>query len=97
VEVVTMDNENDARCGDHHCDCGGCFEEEAPPDPRAEFLSLVQTILSLNEGAGAVYERLQATAAPFDRELASKLRACQQADEALIAYCRLKAEAAGRA
>jgi hypothetical protein len=80
-------------CGEDH----GELEDEAPPDPREQFLGLVQTILSLNAGAGAVYEQLQATVAPFDRELAAKLRACQKADEELIAYCRLKAEAAGRA
>jgi hypothetical protein len=67
-----------------------CCEE---PDPRGQFLGLVRTILSLNEGAGAVYAQLVSTAAPFDRELAARLRDCQRADEALIAYCRRKAEA----
>jgi endonuclease III len=67
-------------------------EEERELTPKEQFQALVRTILSLNEGAGPVYEQLTATAAPFDRELADRLEACRRADEALIAYCRSKAE-----
>lgn len=86
--MVIRDEEFEGDCDDECC-------EEVPPTPKEQFAGLVQTILSLNAGAGAVYERLQATAAPFDGELVKRLRACQQADEALIEYCRLKMEAAG--
>lgn len=83
---------DEAQGHDDDC-CEECQAEEAEPTPKEAFSGLVQTILSLNEGAGAVYGRLEAAAAPFDRELVLKLQACRRADEELIAYCRRKAEA----
>jgi len=68
------------------------YDDEPELSPKEEFQALVRTILSLNEGAGVVYEGLAATAAPFDRELVRRLQACREADEALIAYCRSKVE-----
>ena len=75
-------------------DDGGEAITLPPPDPKQAFLSLVSQIIALNGNSGAVYERLEATVAPYDRELAEHLRQCKVADDRLIAYCQRKMEQA---
>lgn len=86
-----MDNDDEFE-GEEDFDGG---EEDIvipPPDPKQAFLSLVSQIIALNGNSGAVYERLEATVAPYDKELAAHLRECKVADDRLIAYCQKKME-----
>lgn len=96
-----MDNNTGFDSDDFECDDNGETEDDGStyepvpePTPKDRFTVLVQQILSLHEGAGATYEKLEATVAPFDKELANIIRQCKVADDRLIAYCQRKVEQA---
>lgn len=96
METITgYDNEEFETDDEFECEEDDGSEADTlppPPDPKQAFLSLVSQIIALNGNSGAVYERLEATVAPFDRELAAHLRECKVADDRLIAYCQKKME-----
>ena len=95
-----MDNntgfESDGDYGDEDYEEGtddeGTEEVFTPPTPKEKFAGFCQQVLALHDRSGNAYGQLYDIVAPFDKELAAKLKACQVADEALIAYCRTKAE-----
>jgi len=63
-----------------------------PVATRDEFTQVVRGIVAAGLRSNAVYSLIQEKVGPFDRELAEHIRACQVADDRLMAYLAKKIE-----
>lgn len=86
-----------SQCSQHCSDAGAEDEEDTgtdwePTTPKERFQATVDRIRSVADRSEQTYSALIAATQGFDRELAARLVACKQADEALFTHLASKGE-----